>query len=171
MKLSVAPLERDRGSLTVRQGLPPTFQSSRSCQVLGLETGKEKILRQCRRMLRLLVGDECDAIVVQVSIGHPETVYCHSESFDRLRTGSANRGTVILSRAKDLEILRRPAPAGLLRMTYKYKATRWMLLNKATQLWSSYSLSGLCPLRSYLLEKLRPLVGELDLHEDSDPCC
>jgi hypothetical protein len=36
-------------------------------------------LRECRRMLRLLVGDECDQIRVQVTIGHPETVYCHSE--------------------------------------------------------------------------------------------
>jgi hypothetical protein len=48
-------------------------------------------------MLRLLVGDECDEIRIQVTIGHPETVCCHSEPFDKLpettlgtgRTGSA----------------------------------------------------------------------------------
>jgi hypothetical protein len=69
-------------------------------------------------MLRLLVVDECDEIRVQVTIGRPERDYCHSESFDRLpettlgagRTGSAKRGTVILSKAKDLKILRRYAP-------------------------------------------------------------
>jgi len=49
----------------------------------------------------------------------------------------------------------------LLRMTYKCQAAGWMLSNKATQFWSRYALSGLGPLRSYLLEKLRPLVGEL----------
>jgi len=63
-------------------------------------------------MLRLLVGDECDELRIQVTIGHPETVYCHSEPFGKLRTDSAKRGNVILSRAKDLEILRRPAVGG-----------------------------------------------------------
>ena len=46
-------------------------------------------------------------------------------------------------------------------MTYICQAAGWMPPNKATQLWSRYALSGLCPLRSDLLEKLRPLVGEL----------
>ena len=48
-------------------------------------------------------------------------------------------------------------------MTYICQAAGWMPTNKATQLWSRYALSGLCPLRSDLLEKLRPLVGELHL--------
>jgi hypothetical protein len=82
-------------------------------------------------MLRLLVGDECYAIRVQVTIGHPETVYCHSESFDRLRINSAKRGTVILSPAlggtKDLEILRRYAPQNDIE-------TPGYILNKAKQL-------------------------------------
>jgi hypothetical protein len=51
---------------------------------------------------------------IQITSVHWETGHCHSESFDRLRTGSAKRGTVILSPAlggtKDLEILRRCAP-------------------------------------------------------------
>jgi hypothetical protein len=61
-------------------------------------------------MLRLVVGDEGEEITVQVTIGHPQTVCYHSEPFGKLKTGSTKRGTVILSKAKDLEILRRCAP-------------------------------------------------------------
>ena len=49
---------------------------------------------------------------VEVTISHPQTVYCHSEPFGKLRTSSAKRRIVILSKAKDLEILRRPAICG-----------------------------------------------------------
>ena len=48
---------------------------------------------------------------------HAETSDPYSEPFGKLRTGSAKTVMVILSSAKDLEILRRPPSAGLLRMT------------------------------------------------------
>jgi hypothetical protein len=80
-------------------------------------------------MIRLVVGDEGDEIRVQVTIGHPQTVCYHSEPFGKtcrraqvvsLRTGSTKRGIVILS----------PAQAGLLRMTYKYQGSGWILQSK-----------------------------------------
>ncbi len=49
---------------------------------------------------------------LQIAILHLETAHCHSEAFSKLRTGSAKRVMVILSSAKDLEILRRPALGG-----------------------------------------------------------
>jgi hypothetical protein len=85
-----------------------------------LTAQSSELLGECRRMLRLLVGDDCDEIRVQVTIGHPETVYCHSASFDRLP--DTRLGTGRINSAKDLEILRGPAPAGLLRMTRE----RWV---------------------------------------------
>jgi len=43
---------------------------------------------------------------------HPKTLHVHSETFGALRAGSTGRRIVILSKAKDLEILRRPAVGG-----------------------------------------------------------
>jgi hypothetical protein len=55
---------------------------------------------------------------------HPETPPCHSEPFDRLRTGSAKN----LCGPSKYEILRRPAPAGLLRMTPINAVSGWALV-------------------------------------------
>ena len=72
-------------------------------------------------MLRLLVGDECNDLRVQVTIGHWETVYGHSEPFGKLKAGSAKKATLChpepfdrlrINSAKDLEILRCPAVGG-----------------------------------------------------------
>jgi len=41
-----------------------------------------------------------------VACAHPETMHCHSEPFDRLRTGSAKN----LRRQASYEILRRYTP-------------------------------------------------------------
>jgi hypothetical protein len=42
----------------------------------------------------------------RLSDNPPNACYCHSEPFGKLGTGSAKRVIVILSNAKDLEILR-----------------------------------------------------------------
>jgi len=61
-----------------------------------------------------------------ITRAHPETAPCHSEPFDRLRTGSAKNPCG----SSNYEILRRPAPAGLLRMTPINAISGWKLTIK-----------------------------------------
>ena len=61
---------------------------------------------------------------------HPETLPRHSEPFDRLRTGSAKN----LRGSSNYEILRRPASAGLLRMTSIKAVSGWALAMKKSVL-------------------------------------
>ena len=65
-------------------------------------------------MHRLLVGDESNGISVQVTICHPEAVYCHFESSDGTRR-RAQVESLRINSAKDLQILRRPAIGGTLK--------------------------------------------------------
>ena len=57
---------------------------------------------------------------------HPETTLCHSEPFDKFRTGSVKN----LCGPTNYEILRRPASAGLLRMTSKNTVSGWTLVKR-----------------------------------------
>ena len=56
---------------------------------------------------------------------HSETPPCHSEPFDVLRINSAKN----LCGSSNYEILRRPAPAGLLRMTPIHAVSGWMVFS------------------------------------------
>ena len=74
-----------------------------------------------------LINRGCVEIGITLATFHPETSPCHSEPFDRLRTGSAKNARA----PRNNEILRRPAPTGLLRMTTKNMVSGWILVSSS----------------------------------------